>query len=164
VDVGESGVLMIKGPNVMLGYLNKEKETAEVLEDGWYNTGDIAGIDEDGFLTITDRLSRFSKIGGEMVPHVEVEEVYLQGLNTDEQVVAVTGVPDARKGEELVVLYLDKAGRVDKLHEIVSKSNLPNMWKPKRDNYIRIDLMPGLGSGKLDIMRLKKIAMTAKKD
>ncbi len=162
VALGESGLLMIKGPNVMLGYLNKEKETAEVLEDGWYNTGDVAGIDEDGFLTITDRLSRFSKIGGEMVPHVGVEDVYLQGLDTDEQVVAVTSVPDARKGEELVVLYLEKAGGADKLHEIISSSNLPNMWKPKRDNYIRIESMPGLGSGKLDIMQLRKIAMESK--
>jgi len=162
--VGESGLLMVKGPNVMLGYLNKEKETAEVLEDGWYNTGDIASIDKDGFLMITDRLLRFSKIGGEMVPHVGVEEVYLSGLDTDERVVAVTGVPDARKGEELVVLHLEKAGEADKLHEIISRSNLPNMWKPRRDNYIRIESMPALGSGKLDIMRLRKIAMAAKKD
>ena len=160
--VGELGLLIVKGPNVMLGYLNKVNKTAEVLDDGWYNTGDIASIDKDGFLTITDRLSRFSKIGGEMIPHVGVEEVYLRGLDTDEQVIAVTGVPDARKGEELVVLHLEKAGEADKLHGIISRSNLPNMWKPRRDNYIRIESMPALGSGKLDIVRLRKIAMAAK--
>jgi len=161
LPAGQSGLLMVKGPNVMLGYLNKEKETAEVLRDGWYNTGDIAGIDDEGFLTITDRLLRFSKIGGEMVPHLGVEEVYLKGLDTAEQVVAVTSVPEPRKGEELVVLYIDKAGGADKLHEIISRSNLPNMWKPRKDSYIRIESIPVLGSGKLDVTRLKKLALAA---
>jgi len=100
LEIGRKGLLMVKGPNVMLGYLGMEEESNEVLKNSWYNTGDIAKIDEDGFLTITDRLSRFSKIGGEMVPHVGVEEVYMQGLNTDEQVVAVTSVPHPKKGEE----------------------------------------------------------------
>ena len=162
LPAGRAGLLMVKGPNVMLGYLNKEKETAEVLKDGWYNTGDIASIDEDGFLTIIDRLSRFSKIAGEMVPHLGVERVYLRSLNTDEQVVAVTGVPERKKGEELVVLYLEKAGDADRLHEIVSKSELPNIWRPRKDNYIKIESMPALSSGKLDVMRLRKIALAAK--
>lgn len=160
--VGQEGLLMVKGPNVMLGYLGNEKETAEVLKDGWCNTGDIACIDEDGFLTIAGRLSRFSKIAGEMVPHVGVEQAYLHGLNTDEQLVAVTALPDSKKGEELVVLHLDKAGHPDRLHEIISKSNLPNIWKPKRHNYIKIESMPALGSGKLDVMRLRQIALSAK--
>jgi acyl-[acyl-carrier-protein]-phospholipid O-acyltransferase/long-chain-fatty-acid--[acyl-carrier-protein] ligase len=161
LPAGQSGLLMVKGPNVMLGYLNKEKETVEVLQNGWYNTGDIASIDNEGFLTITDRLSRFSKIAGEMVPHLGVEQAYLQGLETVEQVVAVTGVPEPRKGEELVVLYMDKAGGADKLHKIISQSSLPNMWKPRKDSYIRIESIPVLGSGKLDIMRLKKLALAA---
>lgn len=163
LEIGREGLLMVKGPNVMLGYLGMEEESAEVLKNGWYNTGDIAKIDEDGFLTITDRLSRFSKIGGEMVPHVGVEEVYMQGLNTNERVVAVTSVPHPKKGEELVVLYLAKAGGVDKLHEIIAGSKLPNMWKPRRDNYIKVESIPLLGSGKLDIMKLRKIASAAKK-
>jgi len=163
LEIGAEGLLMVKGPNVMLGYLNMEKESAEVLEGPWYNTGDIARVDEDGFLTITDRLSRFSKMGGEMVPHVRVEEVYLQGLDTTERVVAVTGVPHPKKGEELVVLHLDKAGDVRKLHEIIANSDLPNMWKPRPDNYIQVDSMPVLGSGKLDITKLRKIALEAKK-
>ena len=163
LEIGRKGLLMVKGPNVMLGYLGMEEESNEVLKNSWYNTGDIAKIDEDGFLTITDRLSRFSKIGGEMVPHVGVEEVYMQGLNTDEQVVAVTSVPHPKKGEELVVLYLAKAGSVDKLHEIIAGSKLPNMWKPRRDNYIKVESIPLLGSGKLDIMKLRKIASVVKK-
>ena len=162
VPPGQEGLLVVKGPNVMLGYLNGEKETAEVLQDGWYNTGDIASIDEDGFLTITDRLSRFSKIGGEMVPHLGVEEIYLRGLNTNEQLVAVTGIPEHKKGEELVVLYVDKAGDADKLHEIVDKSSLPNMWRPRRGNYIKIRSIPMLASGKLDVIQLKKMALAAK--
>ena len=160
--LGQAGLLKVKGPNVMLGYLNKPEETAEVLTDGWYNTGDIGSMEEDGFLKITDRLSRFSKIGGEMVPHMGVEEAYLHGLNTTEQVVAVTAVPDPKKGEELVVLHLDKAGHPDTLHEIIARSKLPNIWKPRRDNYVRIDSIPVLGSGKLDVMRLRQIALEAK--
>jgi acyl-[acyl-carrier-protein]-phospholipid O-acyltransferase/long-chain-fatty-acid--[acyl-carrier-protein] ligase len=162
LPTGRTGLLMVKGPNVMLGYLNEPKETARVIKDGWYNTGDIAKIDEDGFLTITDRLSRFSKIGGEMVPHLTVEQVFLNALNTHEQLVAVTGVPDCKKGEEIVVLYLEKAGSAEKLHEIITASNLPNIWKPRRNNYIKIESMPTLGSGKLDVMQLRKIASTAR--
>jgi acyl-[acyl-carrier-protein]-phospholipid O-acyltransferase/long-chain-fatty-acid--[acyl-carrier-protein] ligase len=159
---GKKGLLLVKGPNVMLGYLNREEETAEVIRDGWYNTGDIASIDEDGFLTIEGRLSRFSKIGGEMVPHAGIEEVYSQALNTSEQVVAVTGVPDDKKGEEIVVLHVEEAGDADRLHEIIRQSELPNIWRPSRKNYIKIDSMPTLGSGKLDIMKLHKIALVAK--
>ena len=74
LPLGQPGLMLVRGPNVMQGYLGKPEKTAEVLRDGWYVTGDIAAIDEDGFLQITDRLSRFSKIGGEMVPHIKVEE------------------------------------------------------------------------------------------
>ena len=160
--VGDEGLIMVKGPNVMIGYLNNEEQTAEVLRDGWYNTGDIGKVDAEGFLTITDRLSRFSKIGGEMVPHIGVEQAYLEGLGTHEQVVAVTSIPDSKKGEILVVLYSDQAGTADKLHEIITGSTLPNICKPKRDNYIRVESMPTLGSGKLDVMKLRKFALEVK--
>ncbi len=162
IAVGREGLIMVKGPSVMVGYLNNEEQTAEVLKDGWYNTGDIGKVDAEGFLTITDRLSRFSKIGGEMVPHIAIEQAYLEGLGTHEQVVAVTSVPDSKKGEVLVVLYSDQAGTADKLHEIITSSALPNICKPKRDNYIRVESMPTLGSGKLDVMKLRKIALEAK--
>ncbi|MCK4887902.1 MAG: AMP-binding protein [Planctomycetes bacterium] len=164
LDFGQQGVLMVKGPNVMLGYLGMAERSAEVLRDGWYDTGDIAKIDGDGFITITGRLSRFSKIGGEMVPHLTVEQTYFDGLKTDEQVVAVTAVPDEKKSEELVVLYLEKAGTVERLYRIIAESKLPNICKPKRINYIRIEEMPMLGSGKLDIMKLRKIALEAKNE
>ncbi|HPS54800.1 MAG TPA: acyl-[ACP]--phospholipid O-acyltransferase [Sedimentisphaerales bacterium] len=162
LDFGQEGLLMVKGPNVMLGYLGMDDKTAEVLHDGWYDTGDIAKIDADGFITITDRISRFSKIGGEMVPHVVIEQTYFDGLKNDEQVIAVTAVPDEKKNEELVVLYLEKAGTVEQLHQIITESKLPNIYKPKFGNYIMIENMPTLGSGKLDIMKLRKIALEAK--
>jgi acyl-[acyl-carrier-protein]-phospholipid O-acyltransferase/long-chain-fatty-acid--[acyl-carrier-protein] ligase len=149
--IGQEGLLMVKGPNIMLGYLGLEKESADIIKDGWYDTGDIAKVDEDGFLTLTDRLSRFSKIGGEMVPHLGIEQVYLKALGTGEQVVAVTSVPAARKGEELVVLYLEQAGDVEKLHKIITESELPNIFKPRPDNYVKINSMPVLGSGKLAV-------------
>jgi len=162
LGVGKSGVLLVKGPNVMLGYLNRQEKTREVLKDGWYNTGDIGRVDEDGFIVIEGRLSRFSKIGGEMVPHLGVEQVYLNALGTDEQLVVVTSVPDAKKGEELVVLFLHSGGDGDSLHKIISESDLPNVWKPKRENYVMIEEMPLLGTGKLDIMQLQRIAAISK--
>src|SRR2546428_13761241 len=91
---GTPGLLLVRGPNVMKGYLNKPGKTAEAFHDGWYITGDIAAIDEDGFIEITDRLSRFSKIAGEMVPHVKIEEKLPEIAELTEQTFVVTGVPD----------------------------------------------------------------------
>ena len=108
LPIGESGMLLIQGPNVMKGYLKQPQKTAEVIRDGWYITGDIARIDDDGFIKITGRQSRFSKIGGEMVPHIRIEEEINQilgGDDHDEIKAVVTAVVDARKGERLVVLH-----------------------------------------------------------
>lgn len=156
---GEPGLLLIKGPNVMKGYLHRPDLTAEAVVDGWYKTGDMARIDEEGFVFITDRLARFSKIGGEMVPHIAVEEVYLKGLNSAETLLAVTSVPCERKGERLVVLYLQSAGDAERLHALMVASDLPNLWKPARDAYFEIDALPLTGSGKLDVKELRRIAM-----
>lgn len=159
---GEEGLLCIKGPNVMRGYLNKPAKTAEVIRNGWYETGDIAKIDEEGFVTITDRASRFSKLGGEMVPHLAIEETYLKALNVEERVVVVTSVPDEARGERLVVLFTDAAGTAESLHGIIDKSDLPNLWKPRADDYVKVAAMPVLGSGKLDLKGVKQIALGAK--
>ncbi len=158
LGTNEEGLLLVKGPNVMQGYLGLPEKTADVLKDGWYNTGDIGRIDSDGFVFLTDRLMRYSKIGGEMVPHLAVEEVLLQELEAVGQIVFVTAAPHERKGEQLVVLYTAEAGTGAELHDMIRNSTLPNLWHPRKDNYFLIDEMPALGSGKLDMKQLKTIA------
>jgi len=154
----KEGLLQIKGPNVMLGYLNRPDATAEVLVDDWYTTGDIARIDEDGFVFLVDRLSRYSKIGGEMVPHLAVEEAIMEGINVVDPCVVVTAAPDERKGEQLVVCFTPEAGEATALADVVKASSLPNLWKPKKENYVPIKELPTLGSGKLDLKAVKEIA------
>lgn len=155
---GETGMLMMKGPNVMAGYLHRPDLTAEAVVDGWYRTGDMASLDEEGYVRITDRLARFSKIGGEMVPHLAIEEVYLRILESSEPLLAVTSVSCDRRGERLVVLYTEAAGDPAFLHRIMVESNLPNLWKPARDAYFLIDSLPMTGSGKLDVKELRRLA------
>jgi len=158
LPANEPGLLLVRGPNIMKGYLGKPDQTAEVLRDGWYATGDIASIDEDGFLAITDRLSRFSKIAGEMVPHLKVEEKLHELAGMTEQVFAVAGVPDEKKGERLVVLHTLAE---EKLKECLGKlplSGLPNLWLPRADAFFHVPALPYLGSGKLDLRRVREMA------
>ena len=153
----EEGLLLVKGPNVMRGYLNQPEQTRQAVKDGWYLTGDIATIDEEGFICITDRLSRFSKIGGEMIPHIKIEELLHQILNESEQVCAVTSLPDEKKGEKLIVLHT-KAFDIEEAAKKLAENGLPPLWIPKRENFYRIDSLPLLGSGKLDLKGLKHMA------
>jgi acyl-[acyl-carrier-protein]-phospholipid O-acyltransferase / long-chain-fatty-acid--[acyl-carrier-protein] ligase len=159
LPVGQSGLLLIRGPNVMKGYLGKPEKTAEVLRDGWYMTGDIAALDEDGFLTITDRLTRFSKIGGEMVPHIKIEEKLHELAGVTEQMFAVTSVPDEKKGERLVVLSTLADDKLPPVLEKLAASDLPNLWKPRPDQFFHIDALPYLGTGKLDLRKLRELAV-----
>ncbi len=154
----QEGLVLVKGPNVMFGYLNDPDKTMEVIKDGWYYTGDIGYRDEEGYLFIVDRLARFSKIGGEMVPHVKVEEEIKRILNDNSLVCAVTGVRDKEKGERLVVL-LAKDVDVEWLWEELNKRALPKIWIPRKDSFIRVDEIPVLGTGKMDLRRIKEIAM-----
>ncbi|HEX7230863.1 MAG TPA: acyl-[ACP]--phospholipid O-acyltransferase [Candidatus Binatia bacterium] len=154
---GEEGLLLVKGPNVMLGYLNQPSLTKEVMRDGWYVTGDIAAVDEDGFIRITDRLSRFSKIGGEMVPHMKVEEVINSILGSPASV--VTAVPDPHRGEKLVALYSQNGISNEELWQRLNDSDLPKLWIPKREDLHPIDSIPVLGSGKADLKRVKALAL-----
>jgi acyl-[acyl-carrier-protein]-phospholipid O-acyltransferase/long-chain-fatty-acid--[acyl-carrier-protein] ligase len=153
------GMLMIYGPNVMKGYLGKPEMTREVVRDGWYITGDIAKVDQEGFVTITDRLARFSKVAGEMVPHQRIEDELHKGLTTNERVFAVTSVPDERRGERLIVLHTPLSGvTLREVWERLNEAGLPNLWIPDERDFAEIQEMPVLGTGKLDLRRLKEVA------
>lgn len=158
---GRQGMLLVKGPNVMQGYLGRDDLTASVMRDNWYITGDIAMVDEDGFISLTDRLSRFSKIGGEMVPHGRVEEALHAAVGADTQVFAVTGVPDERRGEMLAVLYTCAETDIPGVLDKAAANGLPNLYLPRPDHFIRVESLPLLGTGKLDLRAVKAVALAA---
>lgn len=157
----QAGLLLVRGPNVMAGYLGSAGKTAEVLRDGWYDTGDIVRRDEEGYLWIEGRQSRFSKIGGEMVPHGRVEEVLHELAGGNERIFAVTGVADERKGERLVVVHTADDDLLDRVSDGLAGAPLPNLWKPRRHQFLRVPELPLLGSGKVDLKKLTALASAA---
>jgi len=150
------GLLLVKGANRMLGYLKQPERTAEVFHEGWYTTGDIALLDDEGFVKITDRLSRFSKVAGEMVPHLKVEEAILDALG--EGHCAVAGIPDEQRGERLVALYVHPSIAPAELWQRLNASPLPRLWVPKRESIFQVEALPQLGTGKLDLRGVKRRA------
>src|SRR5881296_503180 len=154
----DPGMLWLRGVNIFEGYLHDQERTAEVLRDDWLKTGDIGRFDEDGFLYIEGRLSRFSKIGGEMVPHETIEQKIIDLLELsgrDERPIAIVGVQDEAKGEALVLLSaadIDLAALRKKLQE----AGVPNLWIPK--NVQRVEAIPVLASGKLDLKKCQERA------
>lgn len=155
---GIEGMVAVKGPQVMVGYLNRPEATATVLRDGWYITGDLGVVDADGFLRITDRLSRFSKIAGEMVPHITLESALTQITGVDEHHVAVTGVPDPKHGERLCVLYTDLAMPPAEVHRRLTSGPLPKLWVPSLRDFIKVDQIPITATGKIDLRALRELA------
>ena len=158
LSLHETGMLWLRGPNIFEGYLNDPERTADVLRDGWFKSGDIGRFDEDGFLYIEGRLSRFSKIGGEMVPHEVIEQKIIDLLELsgkDERIIAIVGVTDEAKGEAVVLLSaidVDLAQLRDKLRD----AGVPNLWIPKRVQ--RVESIPVLASGKLDLKKCQELA------
>jgi acyl-[acyl-carrier-protein]-phospholipid O-acyltransferase / long-chain-fatty-acid--[acyl-carrier-protein] ligase len=160
LPVGAEGVLCVKGPNVMGGYLRQPEKTAEAIRAGWYSTGDVGHVEPDGFVRITGRVSRFAKIAGEMVPLERLDEELHDALGTGgDRVLAVAAVPDEKRGERLVVLYLlEIEVRLSEVLDALCKRGLPNLWIPDRRDCYRVDAMPALGSGKLDLKKLGDLA------
>ena len=148
----------------MLGYLNQPEKTAALIRDGWYNSGDMALIDEDGFIHITGRMSRFSKIGGEMVPHILIEQKIAKILEEEqsdelEVLCAVTAVPDPKKGERLIVLHKAMKISAREITDRLQAAGLPNLFIPSADSFILVDKIPMLGTGKLDLQAVKQLAL-----
>jgi len=143
---GIAGMLLVKGPNVMKGYLGKPEKTAEVLHDGWYTTGDVAVMEEDG---------------GEMVPHVKIEDKLHELAGGTEQVFAVTSLPDEKKGERIVVITTLSAEKLAPVLEKLPQCDLPPLWKPRASQFFHVDALPVLGTGKIDLRGVKLLAAAA---
>lgn len=166
VSLHQSGMVWFKGPNVFTGYLKNPKKTEEVIKDGWFRTGDIGRMDQEGFLFIEGRLSRFSKVGGEMVPHETVEDALVKALGLETETmrrIAVVGVPDVEKGEALVLLSTLPGGSaqqeiLDLRYKLLDRG-MPPLWIPKK--MVRVNEIPVLPSGKLDVKGCEKMAKTA---
>ncbi|MDQ3620910.1 MAG: AMP-binding protein [Verrucomicrobiota bacterium] len=160
LSLHDTGMLWLRGPNIFEGYLDDPSRTAEVLVDDWFKTGDLARFDEDGFCFIEGRLSRFSKIGGEMVPHETVETRISEalGLPKDERLIAIAGIPEEAKGEALVLLAARDLDAAELRKKLVA-AGLPNLWIPRVIK--RVDSIPILASGKLDLKRCQELALAS---
>ncbi|MCD8283594.1 MAG: AMP-binding protein [Opitutae bacterium] len=155
----EPGMLYLKGANVIPGYLGDDGNLVPATENGWYKTGDIVSLDKFGFITIRGRLARFSKIGGEMVPHGAVEEEIIRILNIDIEdglKIAVSARPDPAKGEQLVLLSTIPDLNLGELNKRLSENGFANLWLPKEIKYV--EKIPALGTGKLDIRACAALA------
>ncbi|MFT4041314.1 MAG: AMP-binding protein [Thermomicrobiales bacterium] len=159
---GERGVLWATGPNRMLGYLNQPEQTARVLVDGWYNTGDVVEIDEDGFIRIVGRASRFAKVGGEQVPFAAVEEALATLVGATEEGVpraVVTAVPHEATGERLVVIHTPLELPPDAVVKALAANGLPRLFLPSPNDFYEVADLPLLGIGKVDLKVVDAIAL-----
>jgi acyl-[acyl-carrier-protein]-phospholipid O-acyltransferase / long-chain-fatty-acid--[acyl-carrier-protein] ligase len=158
---GVEGLIHVKGPQVMVGYLNRPEATAKAVQGGWYATGDLGHLDSDGFLWITGRLSRFSKIAGEMVPHEGVEAALIEAASLkdlDAPAVAVTAIPDPKRQERLIVVHTEGLRSPAEVCRILAAGPLPKLWLPSPDDFMLVASIPVLGSGKLDLRALRTLA------
>lgn len=162
LPLGKEGLIWLKGPQVMMGYLNRPELNAEVLKDNWFRTGDMGLLDQDGFLKITGRLSQFSKISGEMVPHLAVESEIKRLTDAGADDVCVTSVPDAKRGERLVVVHAKLQATPEQIVEKLRATDMPRLWIPSSDDFVEVDALPIMASGKKDLRAIGQIALKAK--
>ena len=158
IEVTKVGLLMLKGPNIFRAYLGEPKRTLKVKQGEWFITGDLARFDEDGFLFIEGRLSRFSKIAGEMVPHGTVEDALIKAynlFNAEQPMIAMAGRLDKAKGEALVLLSVMDL-ELEDVREKLSSAGLANLWIPKEIK--RVEVIPTLATGKLDLRQIQVLA------
>jgi acyl-[acyl-carrier-protein]-phospholipid O-acyltransferase/long-chain-fatty-acid--[acyl-carrier-protein] ligase len=157
---GQEGLLLMYGANVMKGYLGRDDLTTQkIIDGGWYITGDLAFLDEEGFITITGRQERFAKVGGEMVPLEKVEDELQLILNTNDKIVAVTAIPDTKKGERIIVLHTALVQiTAQELWKQLSGRGLPNIYVPSQRDFFQVTELPILGTGKLDLKKCKQMA------
>lgn len=159
LPVTETGLLLLRGPNIFGGYLDDPERTAEVMQDDWFITGDLARFDDDGFLFIEGRLSRFSKIAGEMVPHGTVEQALVEAfdlVDSDVPMLAIGSRPDEAKGEALVLLSAIDMELSD-VKAKLSAAGYSNLWVPKVIK--RVETIPTLATGKLDLRSIKALCL-----
>lgn len=159
LPMNSTGMLWLRGANVFGGYLKDPEKTAAAFRDGWFVTGDLGRFDDDGFLSIEGRLSRFSKIGGEMVPHGTVEQRIVESFGWDQTegpTVIVTGIPDPVKGEAIVLLTTQEV-TTEQVRAKLLESGIPNLWIPRVVR--RVEKIPVLGTGKTDLKGCRALAM-----
>jgi acyl-[acyl-carrier-protein]-phospholipid O-acyltransferase/long-chain-fatty-acid--[acyl-carrier-protein] ligase len=158
LETGEEGMILIGGTQIMKGYIGDPEKTASVIKeiDGirWYVTGDKGRLDEDGFLTIVDRYSRFAKVAGEMVSLGLVEGEIAKVLGENDQI-AIAALPDAKKGEKLVLL-LEGEMDLDDLKEKIKGIEINPLFVPSE--YFKVEELPKLGTGKADFKGAKRLA------
>ena len=171
IPFSEQGMIWLKGANIFSGYVGQSPFPSEIFRDGWFKTGDLGSMNLNGFITLGGRLSRFSKIGGEMVPHEGVEQLIYDILGLDpnapEQCLSITGVSDEQKGEALVLLTtLDEHRHESQQKKYITSirtemmaRHIPALWSPKY--IVPVESIPVLASGKLDLRNGKLLAEEA---
>jgi len=152
----QDGLLLIKSAAMMQGYFDAYDLTNNAFDSGWYKTGDMAKVDEDGYIYIVDRLARFSKIGGEMVPHLKIEQAIEKTVGAGN--VVVTSIPDAKRGEAIIALYAGDQSPLT-VYEALARQNLPNLWLPRLQHVFAVEQIPVTGTGKVDLRTAKAMAV-----
>lgn len=166
VPINQQGIIWFKGANIFPGYLGDPKKSTAVLQDGWFQTGDVGHVDDDGFLYIEGRIARFSKIAGEMVPHETIEAAINKVLGLDgesERKIAIVGVPDEQKGEVILLLSTIAGPAIEQecidLRYKLLDEGLSSLWCPK--HIVPVTEIPVLASGKLDLKSCEFLARRA---